>query len=103
MMQPIWVNIAVEDSLSDSVLRRLLAVSGQRFEVTRSIGWRGFGYLDRSRLRMAQTPPTPRRWCHALWLQAQVRAVATRQITTDAGSVGTFVGRVPSTSSVSCL
>ncbi len=45
MTQPIWVNIAVEDSLSDAVLRRLLAASSQRFAVTQSFSRGGFGYL----------------------------------------------------------
>ena len=45
MTLPIWVNIAVEDSLSDSVLRRLLASSGKRYEVAQSFSRGGFGYL----------------------------------------------------------
>ena len=50
--------------------------------------------LDRSRVSLAQTPPTPCRWLSALWLQRALEPVATRHDTTDTGSVG-FVPMIP--------
>ncbi len=44
-MNPIPVNLAVEDELSEAVLRRLLAESGRRFSVGSVYGRHGFGYL----------------------------------------------------------
>lgn len=48
MSGPIALNLAVEDSLSEAVLRRMLAVLGSRFEVANCFGHGGFGYLKKS-------------------------------------------------------
>ena len=47
MTQPIPINIAVEDPLSEAVLRRLLVTSGQDFAMGTVYGRGGVGYLRR--------------------------------------------------------
>jgi hypothetical protein len=45
---PIPVNLAVEDSLSEYVLRKIIRRSNKRFAIGRCIGRTGFGYLKRA-------------------------------------------------------
>jgi len=44
-MNEIPINLVVEDSLSEAVLRKLLEVSGKRFAVGACYGHGGFGYI----------------------------------------------------------
>ena len=44
-MNPIPVNLAVEDDLSEAVLRRLLAHTGRGFAIGTVYGHSGYGYL----------------------------------------------------------
>jgi hypothetical protein len=49
-MSTIPVNLAVEDELSDEVLRRLLQYTGRAYHIGATYGRSGFGYL-RSTIR----------------------------------------------------
>jgi hypothetical protein len=42
-----YINLAVEDALSDAVARRLVGATGGRLAVAHSFGWRGCGYLKK--------------------------------------------------------
>jgi hypothetical protein len=43
----IWVNIAIEDALSESILERLLAETGKSFSINTRYNRGGYGYLKR--------------------------------------------------------
>lgn len=47
-MSPIPINLAVEDELSEVVLRRLLSEAGRGYAVGAAYGRNGFGYLRRT-------------------------------------------------------
>jgi hypothetical protein len=44
-MKPIYINLAVEDDLSEVVIKKLLDESGKFFEILRCDGKRGYGFL----------------------------------------------------------
>lgn len=44
-MSPVWINLVVEDSLSEAILRRLLREAGRRYEVAAVFGHRGNAYI----------------------------------------------------------
>lgn len=47
MTETIYIHLAVEDVLSEEVLRKLLAIFGPRFEVGQCYRQRGYGYLKK--------------------------------------------------------
>lgn len=47
-MSPIPINLAIEDSLSEVVLRRLLAHANREYAIGTAYGRTGFGYLRRT-------------------------------------------------------
>ncbi|NUM36957.1 MAG: DUF4276 family protein [Candidatus Brocadiae bacterium] len=46
-MAAIYINLAVEDALSEAVLRKILKSSGKEYAVGKCFGKEGFGYLKR--------------------------------------------------------
>jgi hypothetical protein len=43
-----YINIAIEDELSDAVVRRILKYSNNSIEISHIFAHRGFGYLKKN-------------------------------------------------------
>lgn len=48
MNNPLYINIACEDELSESVLRKILNETGRPYSVKNIFGKSGFGYLKKN-------------------------------------------------------
>ena len=47
-MTPVSLNLAVEDPLSEAVLRKIVTVSGRNYHIAQSYGKTGYGYLKKN-------------------------------------------------------